>query len=184
MDRKDSDAQEALAFLDKLFPDKKKKYFYEFQHMISSYCHGHFGEISDDDGSFGIDERCLQYTKSYNQKYCGTSKYHFMNTDSYPKEVQKLKKAYDKVSSDDTKSQEAYNKWSDASQEYDYENNNVVGKLFDIVSKTVVCPYAFTKGTGMWAVEKYGKPTAYSAAGEIFFVVAGDTVYFEVTRHF
>jgi prepilin-type N-terminal cleavage/methylation domain-containing protein len=39
-------------------------------------------------------------------------------------------------------------------------------------------------GTGMWGIEKYGKPTEYSNAGEIFFVVTKDKIFFDISRHF
>lgn len=179
----ESDMVEAVAFLDRLFPDKKKVFLYEFNTLISAYCNGNFGEI-DDEGNKVMGERTGRNSLYYNQKYCGSSKYHHMNAKNYPKEIQKLYDAYQKVSGDKEKSQPAYNAYANATEAYDYEHNNVTENLFDIGSKSVVCPYAFTKGTGMWAVEKYGKPTSYSAAGEIFFVVTADTVYFEVGRHY
>lgn len=57
--------------------------------------------------------------------------------------------------------------------------------VFMEIGKNSVCyPVAFSKGTAEWAIEKYGKPMAYSNAGEIFFVVTNDKVFFEVKRHF
>ena len=65
-----------------------------------------------------------------------------------------------------------------------YQKYNLTPLFIEIGKHSVCYPVAFTDGTADWHKEKYGKTCSYAHAGEIYFVVTPDAVYFEIKRHF
>ena len=74
--------------------------------------------------------------------------------------------------------------YMNAEEEYAYKNHSLDDVFVDIGKHSVCYPVAFTENTAEWSREKYGKLLGYAHAGEIYFVVTPDTVYFDVSRHF
>ncbi len=173
-DKRTSEMKESTELLSKLFPDKKLVYFYELNSIIHAYCSGTF--ISYDNNG-NIEEPSEHNMK--NRKYY-THKYEKFIPDA------SLIKLRDKWTSEkDEKKSEVYlTEYHTAEEEYAYKNH-CLDNVFIEIGKNAVCyPVAFSKGTAEWSKEKDGKYIAYAFAGEIYFVVTKDAVYFETCRHF
>lgn len=168
---KRGDIRETIAFLDRLFPDKKKTYFYELESFISTYCHGSFLSYDDNGNIEEPSEHDIKQRKYYTGKYYrGDGKFE-------SEEVKKLYDAYDKVrDSDKAIKDKAFTKYYDAEQDYVFNKYNLTDTFIDVSKNAVVCPYAFSDATV--------KGMSYEHSGEIYFVVTPDTIYFEVKRHF
>jgi hypothetical protein len=168
-ERKKGEMQETIDLLNRLFPEKKKIFFYELNSIISAFCHGSF--ISYDDK--GNVEELREHAIKSQKYYC--SKYKMLCKET--PELQALYDAYHKAKDSDKKlKDEAFTKFHSASQDYVYEKYNLVDVFINIGENSVVCPCAFSRPT----VEG----SEYEHAGEIYFVVTPDAVYFETTRHY
>jgi hypothetical protein len=170
----DSDMAQAIKLLDKLFPEKKKEYFYELHSLIAAYCHGTFVRYKDD-GS--VDERNhdIEHRKYYIHKYKG-----MFNREGikFPAEINKLNNIYLKtIKGKDEKAQKiAFDNYYKALNDYLYEHHNITDTFISIGENSIVCPYIFT--------HQCVKGSSYENAGDIYMVVTDDTVYFEIQRHF
>lgn len=170
----ESEMIETIAMLDKLFPNKKKVYFYEFQSLISAYCNGTFEAFNDDGSPKPMHENCITRQKYFNHKY-----------EPCPN-VPELQALYEKADAekDKAKHEVLIKEYFNACKEYAFEHRNHMHEFIQIGRNSVCYPVAFSDGTADWHKEKYGKVCPYAHAGEIFFVVTPDAVYFETARHF
>lgn len=163
-----SEMKEAIAFLDGLFPDKRKVYLHEFKDLIASYCHGVFGRFDTETGEPVKEwDNALERRKDINRRYCVKGE--------MPKLIVELYEAY-KNEKDEKKQEAALEKYLDAKTDYLYENDNVIPELMEITQNAVVCPYAFSSPT----VEG----SSYEHAGSFYFVVTENAVFFQVARSF
>lgn len=179
---KKSDIPETIALLDKLYPNKKKVFFYELDSIISAYAGGTFIAY-DENGNVKPDREDLRQRRYYNQKYTNKMGEDFGQYD--------IKKAYDayKLCCEDKNidpkiHQEAYGKYSDLHGDYVMEHLNITEQFIQIGKNSVVYPVAFSNNTAEWSREKYGKLIAYAEAGEIMFVVTPDAIFFDIKRHY
>jgi tRNA splicing endonuclease len=174
----DSDIIEAISLLDRVFPKHEKVFFYELDSLISLYIQGSLISFDDDGNLEPREETHLKRIEYYIQKY-------LMLEGNIPKEILKYREDWRNYKGDDKNESSRLlgiffkkrNKWA-------LENLNFIDIFIEVGRNSVCYPVAFSKGTGMWAKEKYGKPTSYSNAGEIFFVATKDKVFFEIKRHF
>lgn len=169
----DSDITEAIALLDKIFPDKKKVFFYELDSLIGAYCGGTFISY-DDNGNVEPRPNKDDQAKYYNQKYNGHLK-------SPELEAAQLKWTSEK---DKKKKDQYLTEYVNMEEKYAWEHNNLVDVFIEVCRNSVCYPVAFSRGTADWSKEKYGKEIAYAKVGEIFFVTTPDTVYFQTKRHY
>lgn len=170
---------ESMNFLNRLYPNKKKVYFYELKHLIAGFCHGAFIEYNDDGSIKEPHEHDLKQRRYYNYKYKGGSV-------EYPEHIKKLSQTYfdsmpHKFPDRDKKKQEEINKkdyeaYRKEADKFISENHDLTDVFIHIGESSVVVPYAFTHAT----VEG----SEYEHAGEIYFVETEDTIYFETERHF
>lgn len=162
--------KETLAFLDRLFPEKRKVYFYELDSLIGAYCHGTFISYDKDGKLEEPNEHELKERKYYSSKYN-------MAAGRKDPTVKALYDAYHAVSDADEKEKhEAFSKYYDAEQDYVYKNFNLTDTFIEMGKSFVVCPYAFSRPTV--------KGSTYEHVGEIFFVVTPDAVFFQTKRHY
>jgi len=171
-----SDTIETLALLDKLFPKKKKIFFYELDSIIASYCHGNFISYDDDGNIEEPTKHDIEKRGYYTQKYRG-----MLGRDRVenPKAVEDLYKAYQKLSGNKKKEKEcteAFGKYYDAERNFLMENHDLTDVFIKLGENTVVCPYIFT--------DCCVKGSSYENAGEIYMIITPDTVYFQTNRHF
>ncbi len=174
--RKDeSETKEIVAMLDRLYPNHKKAYFYELDSIISGYNNGAFLSYDKDGNIEEPTEHDIKERKYYTHKY--NRFYH---------DVPEIKQAYEAYDNetDQKKKTEKFSIYSDLEENYAYENNCLDDVFLNIGKNSVCYPVAFTRNTAEWSKEKYGKLIGYAHAGEIYFVVTPDTIYFEVKRHF
>ncbi len=170
-EKKKGQMVETIAFLDRLFPGKKKAYFYELESFVSTYCHGSFLSYDDNGNIEEPSEHHIEHRKYY------TGKYYRGNGKFENEKIKALYDVYDKVRDGDKKIKDkAFTAYYNAEQDYVFNKYNLTDTFIDISKNAVVCPYAFSDATV--------KGTSYEHAAEIYFVVTPDTVYFEVKRHF
>ncbi len=175
-EKEESEMKEALGMLNKLFPNHKKIYFYELNSILTAFNHGTLISYDDKGNIKEPSENQLKRRKNM------THKYHMYSGHDVPE----IKKAYDtyhkaKKESDKT---EKYKIYHELTTNHAYINS-CLDDVFLNIGKNAVCyPVAFTKSTADWSKDKNGKLIGYAHAGEIFFVVTPDAVYFETTRHF
>jgi len=172
----DSDTVETLAFLDRLFPDKKKVFFYELTSIISSFCHGAFISYDKEHNIEEPTKHDIEQRGYYTSKYIGRFN---GGAVTYPDNVNALYAIYDKIerSKENEKiKQAAYHNYAIAQNEFLLANHNLTDTFIALGENAVVCPYAYTHCCV--------KGSAYENAGEIYFIVTDDTVYFQDERHF
>lgn len=171
--KKESDMLETLEFLNRLFPDKKKVFFYELKHLIGAYCHGSFISY-DDDGNiktphkYDIDQR-IYYTKRYNGEITG-------NDVTLPDEITNAITEWVNCKDDEKKRDELLTKYHDLERNYLYKNHDLTKVFKTIGENIVVCPYIYKS--------RCVEGSSYENAGDIYFIVTDDTIYFETERHF
>ncbi len=169
-----SDMIETISLLDKLFPNKKKVYFYEFKSIVAAFCHGTFVRYDDDGNVEEPTEHAIKDRKYYNSKNL-----HFEDIEM-PDNVNKLYEAYHETHKNTETTpeerKEAYGKYADARDKFVYENHDKTNSFIKIGESVVVCPYIYSRPT----IEGY----SYEHVGEIYMVVTEDTVYFEAERHY
>lgn len=174
---KESDMIEAIALLDKIFPKHEKVFFYELDSLLSTYSHGSFISFDDAGNIKPRNENDIKRIKYYLSKYK-------QDEARENKEVAKRREKWLKCKGSEKEKDRLLSEYKDFERDWIYKNANVTDIFIEIGKNSVCYPVAFSDGTAEWAIEKYGKPMAYSNAGEIFFVVTKDKVFFEVTRHF
>ena len=175
---KDSEMRETICLLNRLFPDKKKIFFYELESILAAYCNGSFVSYDQSGAEEPLSSNAISNLKYYNQKYQRD-----LGMDDPG--VKRAYEAYQANSkSSDEVRQKYYNTYSDLQRDYAYEHNNLRDVFVEIGRNSVCYPVAYSRGTAEWSKKKYGKEIAYARAGEIFFVTTEDRVYFEVKRHF
>lgn len=172
--KNESDMQEAIAALDKIFPDKEKIFFYELESLVVGWCNGYF--ISYD--ANGQPEKPKDYQveqqKYYNYKYN-----RYLNIPHINELRDKFKNEQDK-----DLSKKYLTEYLREEEEYAFQHFNL-NDIFIQIGQNVACyPFIFSEGTADWYKEKYGKVCPYAHAGEIFFVVTPNKVFFEIKRHF
>jgi hypothetical protein len=173
IERKDSDMIESIQYLDKVFPNKKKVFFYELDSLLTAYSQGTFISYDDNGEVEKPSEHDLSSRKYYTNKYC----HHDVP------QLTKLRKRWTDEK-DETLSKKYLTEYSNAKREYSYKNNCLDSVFIELGKHGVGYPVAFSEDTATWSIEKYGKKIAYAHAGEIYFVATPDTVYFQSKRHF
>jgi len=158
-----SDFDETITLLNRLFPDKKKHFIFELDGIISTYCNGGF-----------LPKKLGDMAKYYNQKY---------NKFCEDEEVKTKMLKWTSEKDEDLRKQ-YLKEYRDFEKEYTWLNHNLVDVLNQIGENCICYPVAFSRGTAEWSKEKYGKEIAYAKAGEIFFVVTNDSIYYEIKRHY
>jgi hypothetical protein len=173
-DKKRTDFTETVALFKRIFPDKEPIFFYELDSLINLYIQGSIVSYDRDGKPEPLSEHDIE-----NQKYCN-SKYN-----RFPKATE-VKEAEVKWTSetDEKKKEEYLTDYIKISEEHSFKNNNLIDVFLEIGKNSVCYPVAFSHGTADWHKKEYGKKCPYAEAGEIFFVVTKDKVYFEVKRHF
>lgn len=169
-----SEMIETLAFLKRLFPDKEAVYFYELDSLLCAYNHGHFISYDDNGEIKPISKNILEQQKYYNGKY---------NRFPDNEECVKMRKRWTEETNETLKKQ-YLTEYLNFEKDYSFKHNNLVETFIEIGQNAVVYPVAFTNGTADWHLKEYGKVCPYAHAGEIYFVVTDDKVFFEVKRHF
>ncbi len=173
-DKNNSEMIEAVGLLKKIFPDKEAVYFYELESLLSAYNHGTFISF-DDNGEVNLpSELRIDEQKYYNTKYN-----RFIDNE----ECIKMRKRWTEQT-DETLKIQYLSEYLDFESEFGFKHNNHNETFINIGQNAVVYPVAFTKGTADWYIEKYGKVCSYAHAGEIYFVVTDEQIFFEVKRHF
>lgn len=164
-----TEVEETIAFLDRLFPSKKKVFFYELDSIISSFCNGTFISYDDDGKVEEPSEHDIKQRKYYCSKY-----------KMFCKETPELQALYDTYQSfkdiDEAAKDKAFDAYYEAAQTYVYEKYNLTNVFRTIGENAVCCPYAFTRPSV--------KGSTYEHVGEIYFVVTEETIYFEIKRHY
>lgn len=172
---KDNEMIEVIQLLNNIFPNHEKLFFYELDSLLSSYCHGTFLRYKED-GSIddNLSEGRLKSQKYYNYKY---------NKFCEAEEVVMARKKWTDEK-DATKVKKYLTEYHDIERDYVFKHYNLIDIFVEIGKNAVCYPIAFKRGTAEWSKEKYGKEIAYAHAGEIYFVVTQDSIYFETKRHF
>lgn len=179
-----SDMKETLKMLDKLFPNHKKTFFHELDSILSQYNHGTFLSYDEDGNVETPSEHDIKQRKYMTRKY-------FLYEGMEVPEINEAYEAYKAVDRSDKSNKEneklasqKFKVYHDLESEYVYKNK-CLDDVFLNIGKNAVCyPVAFSDSTADWSKEKYGKLVGYAHAGEIYFVVTPDTIYFEIKRHF
>lgn len=174
-----TDMIETVNLFSKLFPNKKPIYFYELNSLLSAYNSGNFISYDKNGNVEEPSEHAIEQRKYYTQKYCRLKK---IDTPNY---ITELYEKYSAISEKQKALKEkAFDEWYNAESDYISKNNDLTDTFLDIGLHSVCYPVAFSKGTAEWYKEKYGKKCGYGEAGEIFFVVTPDAIYFDITRHY
>ena len=173
--KESTDIQEALALLDNIFPSHKKLFFYDLKSLISSYLSGDFISFDKDGNEEGGDVEIIKYY---------LSKYDMFSSDKEIAEIAERRDRWVNCKGTEEERERYLEEYFKFKEDWLYEHRNITDVFIDIGKNSVCYPVAFSKGTAEWAIEEYGKPMKYSNAGEIFFVVTEDTVYFEIKRHY
>lgn len=169
-----SDNKEAISYLDRLYPDKEKKNFGEFNNLIDAYLGGTFIRYKEDGSVAPDDEQDINDQKYWNAKYN-----RFPDTKELLEKRKKWTDEKDKILAD-----KYCREYLDAEEEYVFEKNNLISVFIELGKNSVVFPVGFKETTTNWAKEKYGKELAYANVGEIYFVVTPEAVFFNLKRHF
>jgi hypothetical protein len=172
--RKQSDTAEVVEYLNKIFPDKKKVFFYELDSILTAYAQGTFISYDDNGEIEKPSEHDIDTRKYYTHKY---ERYVDHPT------IKALFEAYH-AEKDEVKKKECFTKYHTAEREYVYKHRNLDSVFMELGKNGVAYPVAFSDGTADWYKKEYGKVCPYAHAGEIYFVVTPDTIYFERKRHF
>jgi len=173
-----SDMLETLDLLNKLFPEKKKIYFYELKSLIAAFCHGTLVRYDENGDIEKPYEHDIKNRKYYNYKYHGK----YRSDITYPDEINQLHEKYlieikkENNEVNDKARTKAYNEYRDAADDFLFKNYDLTQTFINIGENSIVCPYIFTK--------RCVEGSSYENAGDIFFVVTDDSVYFETERHF
>jgi hypothetical protein len=173
-ERKDSDMIETIQYLNKVFPDKKKVFFYELDSILSAYASGTFISYDLETGEVEKpNENDIDSRKYYTNKYS-------------PHDAPELTALRTRWTSEKNEelSQKYLTEYTLAKRDYSYKNNCLDSVFIELGKHSVGYPVAFSEDTAKWSIEKYGKKIAYAHAGEIYFVATPDTVYFQQKRHF
>lgn len=169
-----TDINEALAYLKRVYPDKKAIMFYELDGIIGMFVHGGLQRFDENGNPESLSEHNIDEQKYYNQKY------------NRRLDIPEIKAAKLKWTSE--KNEKLSDKYLDEyhtlEREYGWKHNNLTDVFLDIGQNSICFPVAFSDNTAEWSKEKYGKLLGYAHAGEIFFVSTPDTIYFEIKRHF
>ena len=174
---KDSDFREAVEFLNRIFPNHKKSYFYEFEVILNAYLWGTFSDKDRDGNPIEISDALLRRRKFFTSKYKRHKK-------ELPEEINTLWNNYKLFEGDDDERSGLYEKYYKAYSDHLYEHDNL-DAVFSLIGDNSVCyPVIFNDGTADWHKKEYGKVCPYAHAGEIFFIATEDTVYFSIGRHF
>lgn len=168
----------ATELLRKLYPNKEIHVFYELFELIAQYTHGTFLRYNKDGEITEPTSHDIKRRKYYSRK--------FVPSTTAPEILELQKKWTDTPNDEEHKElyQQRLSEYIDGEREYLYKHNPLQDTYLDICTKAVCYPVAFFDGTADWSVEKYGKEVGYAKAGEIYFVVTDDAVYFETHRHF
>lgn len=179
-----SEMQETLSMLNKLFPEHKKVFFYELNSILSTFNHGTFLSYDENGNIKEPSEHDLKRRKNFTHKY---HKHAGMNIP----EIKEALDAYRAVERGDKSNKEQeklatekYRIYHDLEADYVYKNMCLDNVFINIGKNSVCYPVAFSRSTADWSKDKYGKLIGYAHAGEIYFVVTPDTVYFETSRHY
>lgn len=173
-ERTNTEMQEAIALLKRVFPDKEAVFFYEIESIIGSYIQGSLIRYDENGNVEPVDERMLKNQKYYNSKYS-----RFINVP----EVNAYRDRWTNATDEKLKAK-YLDEYMDFENNWAFEHKNLIAEFIQIGENAVVFPVAFTDNTAEWSKEKYGKLVGYAHAGEIFFVTTADKVYFEVKRHY
>lgn len=177
------EAKEAIDFLKKIYPDHNYHRCRRLEQILSAYNHGtlvRYNEIGEEREPNDIDiKRRKALTHDFFKFYGATGK-----------AGDKIKTAYENWSKADRSKlteeerDRLFSEYYLEEREYVFKKHDLT-PIFRTIGEHAVClPMAFTHGTADWHKEKYGKTCAYAHAGEVFFVVTKDSVYFTITRHF
>lgn len=171
--------KETIAFLSKLFPDKKVVYFFELKSLIGAYTWGSFINYDKDGNVTPVTKHEIEQRKYYNFKYKGFFRGNGEPV-NFPQEVIDLLEKYKTIESDTNKKEKekdkAYDNYREAADEYIFKNHDLTETFAKIGEHSVCCPFAYSDATV--------KGMSYEHAGDILFVVTKDAVYFEIERHF
>lgn len=176
----ESDMKEAIAYLDRVFPDKEKVYFFELDAIISKYLWGSYKEFNEDGTPIPYEDKKRELAKYMVMKY-GRYKFNPESPELILAKQKYVESRTAKKPNGDDKLFEAYMK---IQEDYFWQHANIMHELITIGENSVCFPVAFSNGTADWSIEKYGRALGYANAGEIYFVTTPDKVYFEVKRHF
>lgn len=179
IEKNQDDFTETVKYLKKLFPNKTPKYFYEFDSIVSEYCHGGFIKYNENGEELPLSEHDISSQKNLHKKF-----QEFNQEIETPDYVHALYKKYDDARLYDEKRTAAYKEYSDALKDFYHTQHNINHIFKALGENTVIYPVAFEKGTADWHKKEYGTTCPYAHAGEIIFVVTEDSVYFETKRHF
>lgn len=168
-ERKDTDIKEAIQYMKQLFPNHEYIYFYELDRIISEFTNG----------SLIPDKSPTEHMKWVNLHIGNKNDWMIQ----YP-EVKVKFEAYSNSKGTEAEKSKLYSDYSDLAKQVAWDKQNMMSVLNTIGENTICYPVAFSKGTAEWAIEKYGSSMEYSNAGEIFFVVTPDKIYFETKRHY
>lgn len=170
----DSDMIETLAALDRLFPDKEKVYFYELDSIISAYVQGTFIKFDDNGNIEEMSEHQIDLQKYYTHKYN-----RFVDDQS----VLKLRDKWTNEKNEELR-KKYIREYLDSERDFAFKHLNLTDVFINIGQNAVCYPFIFTKNTAEWSKKEYGKLIDYAHAGEIWFVVTPEKVFFNLTRHF
>lgn len=166
---------EAIAKLKVLFPDKELVYFYELDNLLSAYNHGIF--LSYDYKTKEVkkpSEHEISKRKGYTRNYQ-------INIDSEECKAMQIRW----TSQTDEKLKKQYlTEYIHFERDYYYKHHNIDNIFLELGQNAVCYPTGFSENTAEWSLEKYGKLIDYAHAGEIYFIVTPEKVYFETKRHF
>jgi len=172
------DMIETIQLLKNIYPDKEAVFFYELNNLVNLYYQGTLVSYDDNGNLEPMSERDIEHTQWYNNRY-----------NHMKPECPKIDKAYEAYRAIDGKENKdaktaAYKVYAKLLGAYHWEHNNNV-ETFKEIGKNCVCyPVAYSRGTADWYKEKYGTVCSYAHAGEIFFVVTSDKIFFEYKRHY
>jgi len=168
------DDKEAIDFLNKIFPEKEKKHFYELDQLVSKYVRGSFISYDKDGNVEDLHEHDLKQ-----QIHTNASFNKFLMDEEV---VAKMNKWTNEKN--ETLGKQYLREYLDFEREYAFKHYNLIDTFIDVCKNSVCFVVMFSDSTADWYKEKYGKTCAYAHAGEIIFVATKDSVYFEVVRHF
>lgn len=183
-EKKNDDMKETLEKLDKLFPNHKKVFFYELDSIISKYTHGSFLSYDANGNVKAPSEHDIEARKYMTHKYNRHAGRDIPEINAAYEEYKAIVRSDKNNKEQEELATKKYRVYHDLESDYTYANH-CLDDVFLTIGQNAVCyPVAFSDNTAEWSREKYGKLIGYAHAGEIFFVVTPDTVYFEINRHF
>jgi hypothetical protein len=174
LDRGNTDITETLEFLSKVQPNKKPIYFYELDSLIGAYNQGTLISYDENGVIEALSEHDIDQQKYYNHKY---------NRHIESAELTASRTKWTSET-DNTLRNQYLTEFVAFEQDYAFKHNNLIDTFIDIGKHSVCFPVGFSKGTADWYKKQYGKVCGYAHVGEIFFVVADDNIFFNITRHY